>query len=73
MHWHYWGNAEHSRDEIIAIGDSYNDISMIKYAGLGIAMGNAPDYVKSYAQYVTKGNDENGIADAIERFVLKKE
>jgi Cof subfamily protein (haloacid dehalogenase superfamily) len=62
-----------SRDEIVAIGDSYNDISMIKYAGLGIAMGNAPDYVKSYARYVTKGNDENGIAYAIERFVLEKE
>ncbi|HHT65473.1 MAG: Cof-type HAD-IIB family hydrolase [Caldicoprobacterales bacterium] len=61
------------REEIIAIGDSYNDISMIEYAGLGIAMGNAPDHVKSYAQYVTKGNDESGIADAIRRFILNKE
>lgn len=62
-----------SRDEIIAIGDSYNDISMIKYAGMGVAMDNAVDDVKSHAQYITKGNDENGVADAIERFILKKE
>ncbi|HHY81097.1 MAG TPA: HAD family phosphatase [Clostridiales bacterium] len=61
------------REEIIAIGDSYNDISMIEYAGLGVAMGNAPDYVKSFAQYVAKGNDEDGVADIVERFILQKE
>jgi Cof subfamily protein (haloacid dehalogenase superfamily) len=61
------------KEEIIAIGDSYNDISMIKYAGMGIAMDNAVDDVKSHAKYITKGNDENGVAEAIERFVLKKE
>jgi Cof subfamily protein (haloacid dehalogenase superfamily) len=62
-----------SSDEMIAIGDSYNDIPMIKYAGLGVAMGNAVDDVKAHAQYVTKGNDENGVAEVIDRFVLKKE
>ena len=62
-----------SREEIIAIGDSHNDISMIEYAGLGIAMGNAIDELKHHADYVTKGNDENGVAEAVERFILKKE
>lgn len=61
------------REEIMAIGDSYNDISMLEYAGLGVAMDNAPDQVKSYARYVTKGNDKDGVADAVRRFVLNKE
>lgn len=62
-----------TREEIIAIGDSFNDISMIDFAGLGVAMGNAPDEVKSYAQYIARGNDENGVADVVERFILGKE
>lgn len=61
------------KEEIIAIGDSFNDISMIDYAGLGVAMGNAPEEVKSYAQYIARGNDEDGVADVVERFVLGKE
>ncbi len=60
------------REEIIAIGDSYNDLSMIEYAGLGVAMGNAPDPVKASAQYVTSANDEDGVAEAVERFVLER-
>ena len=60
------------REEIIAIGDSYNDLSMIEYAGLGVAMGNAPDPVKASAQYVTSANDEDGVAEVVERFVLKR-
>jgi len=59
------------KEEIIAIGDSYNDVSMIEYAGLGVAMGNAPDPVKAFARYVTKGNEEDGVAEVVERFVLK--
>jgi len=62
-----------SREEMIAIGDSYNDISMIEYAGLGVAMGNASDHVKTYAQYVTKGNCEDGVADVVDKFILRKE
>ena len=49
-------------DECIACGDGFNDISMIQYAGLGVAMSNASDVVKSAADYVTLSNDENGIA-----------
>lgn len=58
------------KSEIIAIGDSFNDIQMIQYAGLGIAMGNAPKYVQEQAKFVTKSNDENGVAYALEKFYL---
>ncbi|TDT50727.1 Cof-type HAD-IIB family hydrolase [Fonticella tunisiensis] len=59
-----------SSDEVICIGDNENDISMIQYAGLGIAMGNAEDYVKNIADYVTDTNENDGVAKAIEKFVL---
>ncbi len=58
-------------EEIIAIGDSMNDLSMIRMAGLGIAMGNATDAIKSEADFVTKSNTEDGVAFAIEEFILK--
>lgn len=56
--------------EVIAIGDAGNDIAMIQYAGLGVAMGNATDDVKSVADYITLTNEENGVAHVIEKFVL---
>ena len=59
------------RDEVMCIGDSENDLSMIEYAGVGVAMGNAIDIVKNSAQYVTLPNTESGVAKAIEKFVLK--
>lgn len=59
------------REEILAIGDSENDVSMIEYAGLGIAMGNALESVKQKADYVTDSNDHEGVAKAINCFVLK--
>ena len=58
------------REEVIAIGDSENDISMLEYAGLGIAMGNASDRVKEKADYITDSNDNEGVANAINKFVL---
>jgi Cof subfamily protein (haloacid dehalogenase superfamily) len=58
------------RTRIIAIGDNYNDIDMIEYAGLGIAMGNAPDCVKEIADYITLSNDEDGVAYAIMKYIL---
>lgn len=61
------------REEIMTIGDSENDLSMIEYAGLGIAMENASDTVKQRADYITESNDNDGVAKAIERFVLKHE
>lgn len=56
------------REEVIAIGDGYNDLSMIKFAGLGIAMGNAQEPVKKSADYITLTNEEDGVAAAIEKF-----
>ena len=60
------------RDEMIAIGDSGNDIDMIKYAGLGVAMGNAHEKVKAIADYVTYTNEEDGLAHVIEKFILNE-
>jgi Cof subfamily protein (haloacid dehalogenase superfamily) len=57
-------------EEIITIGDSANDVSMIEYAGLGIAMGNASDEVKQKADYITDSNDNEGVANAINKFIL---
>lgn len=54
--------------EIIAMGDNYNDIGMIEFAGLGVAMGNAPDDIKDIADYVTDTNNEDGVRKALEKF-----
>jgi len=60
------------REEIIAIGDNDNDIEMIKYAGLGVAMGNSKTSIKNIADYVTATNDEEGVAQVVNRFILNK-
>jgi Cof subfamily protein (haloacid dehalogenase superfamily) len=59
------------QEEIIAIGDSFNDITMLRYAGLGVAMGNASEIVKSQADYVTYTNNEDGVAHVIEKFIVE--
>lgn len=59
------------REEIMCIGDSGNDVSMIQYAGCGVAMGNAMDETKKHADYITLTNNESGVAQAIREFVLK--
>ncbi len=59
------------QEEIICIGDGMNDLSMIEMAGLGIAMGNACEEVKAVADYITKSNDDFGVAHAINEFLLK--
>ena len=56
------------REETIAIGDGYNDIPMLSYAGLGIAMGNACETVKAAADAVTDTNDNDGVAKALIRY-----
>lgn len=55
--------------EIIAFGDHLNDVSMLQAVGLGVAMGNAEAAVKAIAGHVTGNNDEDGIADALRRFL----
>lgn len=58
------------REEIMACGDGDNDVSMIREVGLGVAMANSEDAVLKIADYVTLSNDEDGVAKAIEKFVL---
>jgi len=57
-------------DQVIAIGNYYNDVEMIELAGLGIAMGNSPDDLKKIAQDVTVSNNENGVAQALMKYCL---
>lgn len=64
--------AEHlgiKREEIICIGDAGNDLDMIEFAGLGVAMGNAFEEVKAAADYVTLDNESDGVAHVIEKFI----
>ena len=59
-----------TKEEMIVCGDGYNDLSMISFAGLGVAMGNAVDGVKNVADYVTLSNDEDGVAKVVEEFIF---
>ncbi|WP_049804148.1 Cof-type HAD-IIB family hydrolase [Desulfosporosinus acidiphilus] len=59
-----------AQEEVMAIGDSFNDLEMIKYAGVGVAMGNARKEIQEQANIVTATNQEDGVAEAIERYVL---
>ena len=61
------------REEVIACGDGYNDLSMIRFAGLGVAMANAAKDIQSEADLVTLSNEEDGVAHVIERFILSPE
>ncbi len=61
-----------SLTEVMVIGDSDNDLEMIEIAGTKIAMGNAYDCVKTIADHIVSTNDEDGVAEAIERFALSK-
>ena len=58
-------------EEVICIGDSENDLSMIQNAGFGIAMGNGRDDVKAAAKYITDDNEHDGVGKAIEKIVLE--
>jgi hypothetical protein len=60
------------RSEMIAIGDGYNDVSMLEYAGFSVAMGNAPDDIKAMCDHVTLSNDDDGVAAVIEKYILGK-
>ena len=60
-------------NDMIAFGDGYNDISMLKLAGIGVAMANAVDEVKINADYVTLSNEEDGVAAAVEKFCYNKQ
>ena len=61
------------REEIMACGDGNNDLMMLKEVGFGVAMANGADEVKEVADYITLSNEEDGVAAAIEKFVLNPE
>lgn len=58
-------------EEIMCLGDNCNDVDMIRLAGIGVAMGHAPQDVRDAANYVTGTNDEDGVGHAIKKFVLE--
>lgn len=60
------------RENTICCGDGFNDMTMIAYAGVGVAMENAQETVKEAADFVTKSNDEDGIVTVIEKFILNE-
>lgn len=58
------------RKDLVACGDGYNDLTMIEYAGVGVAMANAQDIVKKHADYITLSNDEDGLVPVVDKFIL---
>ncbi len=61
-------NIDHT--QVISIGDNENDLSMLDFAGLGVAMGNSKDDIKKASDYITSTNDDEGVAKVIEKFIL---
>ena len=60
-----------TREEVMAVGDNFNDLEMLHYAGTGVCMGNADSSLRDCPSFhVTASNDEDGVAQAIERFIL---
>ena len=59
-----------TRENTICCGDGFNDMTMIEYAGVGVAMANAQEKVKEKADYITDSNDEDGIVKVIDKFIL---
>ena len=58
-------------EEIIGVGDGYNDYPLLSACGLKVAMGNAVDEVKAIADYIAPSVEEDGVADVIEKFILR--
>ena len=69
-----WNAVQHlastggiAREEIVAVGDNYNDIELVGNAGFGVAMGNAVEAVKEVAAHITSSNDEEGLYNALKK------
>ena len=62
-----------AREEIISFGDNINDVEMIRYAGMGVAVANAEQELLDAADVITESNEEDGVAKAIQRYVLGRE
>ena len=61
-----------SREEVMAIGDNWNDREMLEFAGLPVVMANCVEELKSFGWAMTSSNDEGGLAEAIHAYVLDK-
>lgn len=61
-----------SHDELMCCGDAPNDMAMLELAGIGVAVANAWGGLKDHADYITDSNDDDGVAAAVEKFVLKR-
>ena len=59
------------REEVITIGDNVNDQTMLENAGLGVAMANSAPYIQKMADVVTESNNEDGVAEVIEKYILE--
>ena len=55
--------------QLVACGDGFNDVSMVNFAGMGVAMGNACAETKAVANYIAPSNDQDGVADAVRKFI----
>ncbi len=60
------------REELAAFGDNYNDMTMIGYAGFGVAMSNGENDVKKIADYVCESNDDDGVAKTVDKYILRR-
>ncbi len=63
------GHRGFRRDQVMAIGDNYNDVEMLEFAGIPVIMGNASDDLKQNGWHVTLGNDQSGVAAAVEHLL----
>lgn len=60
------------REQIMAMGDGYNDVPMMRYAGLSVAMANGCEETKAAADHITCSNDEDGVAEAVKAYILER-
>ncbi len=60
-------------ENVMCLGDNYNDLDMIKRAGIGVAVANGEENIKSQADFVAKSNNENGFAEAVYKFAINRE
>ena len=58
-------------EKLIAFGDGYNDIPMLQFAGLGVAMGNAKEEIKNAADMVAPSNNDDGVVNVLESLILR--
>ena len=69
---HLIENLGIKKEETIGFGDGVNDLAMFRECGIGVAMGNAEEKLKDMADYITQTNDEHGVAEFIEKYILDK-